>query len=73
LFADHIKSSPSPSARHHHGNIPRCENSDGPEKTDGNSQEQAAVWHTSLVLISDRDVALNHHAARSFILSAESL
>jgi len=48
-------------------------NSDGPEKTDGNSQGQAAVWHTSLVLISDRDVALNHHAARSFILSAESL
>jgi hypothetical protein len=45
LFADHIKSSPSPSARHHHGNIPRCENSQGPEKTDGNSQEQAAVWH----------------------------
>jgi hypothetical protein len=37
--------SPSPLARQHHGNIPRCENSQSPEKTDGNTQKQAAVLH----------------------------
>jgi hypothetical protein len=35
----------SPSARQHNGNVSRCQNSQGTEKTDGNSQEQAAVLH----------------------------
>jgi hypothetical protein len=35
--------SPCSLARQHNSNIPRCQNCQGAEKTDGNSQEQAAV------------------------------
>jgi hypothetical protein len=35
----------SPSAHEHHGNISRCENGEGPEKTDTDAQKQAAVSH----------------------------
>jgi hypothetical protein len=35
---------PSPSAREHNDSIPRCENSQGREKTDVDTQKQAAVF-----------------------------
>jgi hypothetical protein len=33
------------SAREHNGNIPCCENSQSPEKTDSDTQKQAAIPH----------------------------
>jgi hypothetical protein len=38
---------PFASARQHSGNVPRCQNSQGPEKADTDSPKQAAVLHHS--------------------------